>query len=130
MTKEEHINYWLSSAVKDEDMMQYLFEGKRYVQALFFGHLYLEKVCKSVWVATNLGNVPPKTHNLLKLISEGNIKLSVADQAFLLKLNQYQIESRYPENIERLYSITDERLVKDYFKHINEIDKCIRENLP
>ena len=73
MDKREHIDYWLKIAEKDLDMMKYLEEGKRYVQALFFGHLYLEKIAKALWVANNLENVPPKTHNLLKIIKEANL---------------------------------------------------------
>src|SRR4051794_28667667 len=100
MDKKEHVDYWLRIAEKDQDMMTYLLEGKRYVQALFFGHLYLEKIAKALWVKNNVENIPPKTHNLLKIIKESSIELSVEDQAFLIKLNQYQIESRYPEDID------------------------------
>jgi len=130
MDKQEHIDYWLKIAEKDLDMMTYLIEGKRYVQALFFGHLYLEKIAKALWVKNNKENVPPKTHNLLKIIKESSLDLSDDDQAFLIKLNQYQIESRYPEDIDRLYKITDKQLTDGYFNKIYLIEKCLRNNLP
>jgi HEPN domain-containing protein len=114
MDKKEHIEYWLRIAEKDQDMMEYLMEGNRYVHALFFGHLYLEKIAKSLWVTNNVENVPPKTHNLLKIIKEANLELSSEDQAFLIKLNQYQVESRYPEDIDKLYKITDKKLTEEY----------------
>lgn len=125
MDKQEHIEYWLKIAEKDQDMMTYLIEGKRYVQALF-GHLYLEKIAKALWVKNNTENVPTKTHNLLKIIKEASVDLPVEDQAFLIKLNQYQIESRYPEDVDKLYKITDKRLTEEYFNKIFLIEKCLR----
>jgi HEPN domain-containing protein len=129
MNKQEHIEYWLRIAEKDKDMMAYLAEGKRFVQAIFFGHLYLEKIAKALWIKTNVENTPPKTHNLLKLVKESNVDLSPEDQTFLIKLNQYQIESRYPDDIDKLYSITDKQLTEDYFNKIFLIEKCLREKM-
>lgn len=129
MNKQEHINYWLKIAEKDVDMMQYLFEGRKYVQALFFGHLYVEKVAKAVWIKNNVSDIPPKTHNLLKLVQESGVGLATGDQTFLIKLNQYQIESRYPEDIDQLYKITDKNLTEDYFNKIHNIVKCLKEKM-
>jgi len=129
MDKREHIDYWLKIAEKDQDMMAYLVAGRRYVQALFFGHLYLEKIAKALWVKNNIENIPPKTHNLLKIIKEAGLDLPTEDQAFLIKLNQYQIESRYPEDIDKLYKITDKYLTEEYFNKIDLIDKCLRKKM-
>ena len=130
MDKQEHIDYWLRIAEKDRDMITYLMEGKRYVQALFFGHLYLEKIAKALWIKNNAENVPPKTHNLLKIIKESYLNLADDDQTFLIKLNQYQIESRYPEDIDKLYKITDKELTEEYLNKITQIEKCLREKMP
>ena len=129
MDKREHIDYWLRIAEKDMDMMTYLMEGKRYVQTLFFGHLYLEKIAKALWVKNNTENIPPKTHNLLKIIKEANLDLADEDQAFLIKLNQYQIVSRYPEDIDKLYKYTDKQLTEEYLNQITRIEKCLREKM-
>ena len=94
-----------------------------------FGHLFLEKIAKALWVKNNIENVPPKTHNLLKIIKEAGLELSSENQAFLIKLNQYQVESRYPEDIDKLYAITDKPLTEDYFAKIANIDKCLREKM-
>ena len=110
-------------------MTLYLMEDNRYVYVLFFAHLYLEKIAKALWVQNNIDNVPPKTHNLLKLINESYVALPTQDQAFLIKLNQYQIESRYPEDIDKLYKITDKILTEEYLNKINLIEQCLRKNL-
>lgn len=130
MDKKDHVDYWLKIAEKDKDMTHYLMKDSKYVYVLFFAHLYLEKIAKALWVKNNIDNVPPKTHNLLKLVNESNLFLSPQDQAFLIKLNQYQIESRYPEDVDKLYKITDKKLTEEYLNKIDLIEQCLRKNLP
>ncbi len=129
MSKQKHIDHWLSSAGKDWDVLLHLMKGRKYVHALFFGHLYLEKLAKALWVQNNTENYPPKTHNLLKLLNEANIMLPEADQLFLLKLNKYQIEGRYPEDIENLYAITHKELATEYIKIIKQLQLWLRKQL-
>ncbi len=129
MDKKDHVDYWLRIAEKDKDMTLYLMKDNRYVYVLFFAHLYLEKIAKALWVQNNIDNVPPKTHNLLKLINESNVVLPQQDQAFLIKLNQYQIESRYPEDIDKLYKITDKKITDEYLNKIDLIEQCLRKKL-
>lgn len=74
MTKEEHIAYWLQQADYDWESVTVLFNQKRYIHALFFAHLTLEKLCKARWVKDNEQNIPPKTHNLLYLLSQTQIR--------------------------------------------------------
>ena len=130
MSKAEHIRYWMNSAQKDEETMRYLLDGGKYVHALFFGHLYLEKILKAHWIMCHEAHYPPKIHNLLSLLKLTDITLSEEYLLFLLKLNQYQIEGRYPEDIEKLYRITDFTLTNDYIRTINIIAKCLQEKLP
>jgi HEPN domain-containing protein len=124
MTKQKHIDHWLNSAGKDWEIMEYLLKGKKYVHALFFGHLYLEKLAKALWVKNKAENIPPKIHNLLKLLKEAAIELTQEQQMFLLKLNQYQIEGRYPEDIDKLYKFTNSKLASEYVNEIKKLKKC------
>ncbi len=50
MTKQELIAHWLKTSEVDEITMHYLFKDGRYAHCLFFGHLYLEKICKALWI--------------------------------------------------------------------------------
>lgn len=99
------------------------------IHALFFGHLYIEKISKALWIKNNEENYPPKIHNILSLLKQANITLDDEQQLFLLKLNQYQIEGRYPEDIEKLYKITDVKLTLDYFGQIKKIAQCLQEKM-
>lgn len=129
MTKQQHIDYWIKSSEKDLETMLFLNKGKRYVHALFFGHLYLEKICKALWIKNNQDNYPPKIHNLLAILKQADTVLDEDQQLFLLKLNQYQVEGRYPEDIEKLYKVTDGKLTTEYIANIKTIAKCLQREL-
>jgi HEPN domain-containing protein len=45
--KEKQIDYWLGTAIDDLESIAILFEGKKYVQALFFCTLGFRKNIKS-----------------------------------------------------------------------------------
>ena len=64
-TKEEHIIHWANQSSDDWESAELLFKGKKYLHALFFAHLSIEKICKAHWVRASEGNIPPKTHNLI-----------------------------------------------------------------
>lgn len=97
MDKKEHINYWLKSARHDLVTAEDLFENKRYDWCLFLAHLVIEKALKALWVRDNNNNIPPKVHNLLKLTESIKIDLSEEQQMFLLNINDFNIEARYPD---------------------------------
>ena len=129
MTKKEYIEYWLKSAAEDLATLNYLLKGRRYLHALFFGHLYPEKICKALWVKNNKDNYPPKIHNLLTLVKQAEISLDEKDQLFLLKLNQYQAEGRYPEDLDKLKAITNKQLTLAYIENIKTIAKCLHKKM-
>ena len=129
LSKQKHIEYWTKTAEKDKEVIEYLLKGEKYVHALFFAHLYLEKLCKALWVKKNTENIPPKIHNLLKLVKDINLTRTEQDQLFLLKLNQYQIEGRYPDDIAKLYQMTNKNLTENSISETNKIAQCIQKHL-
>jgi hypothetical protein len=60
----------------------------------------------------------------LKLLTDAEIEISEEHQLFILKLNKYQIEGRYPEDIEKLHKFTNKKLATEYLKSIKELKKC------
>jgi hypothetical protein len=42
ITKEAHIKFWLELAEDDWSAVDTLFNGKKYLQSLFFAHLVIE----------------------------------------------------------------------------------------
>ncbi len=49
--KEELIKYWNDTSDDDFETMMAMFDSKRYVWALFVGHLMIEKLLKACYVS-------------------------------------------------------------------------------
>ena len=90
MTIEEHVAHWLNAAERDEKPMEVLFETGSYIQAMFMGQMYIEKICKAVWVKNNDGKLPPRMDNFIKLLDGKDTGLTETDMSFLDTLIQYQ----------------------------------------
>lgn len=129
MTKEQHIAYWIKSSEEDEITMDGLFEIGRYTHCLFFGHLYLEKICKALWVKNNNGNTPPFIHNLIKLLDEIDSDLSKNDLEFLYELNKYQLSGRYPDYVDALKQKTTKIFTANCIQNIKTISECLRKKI-
>lgn len=105
MIKKEYIDYWRNAADKDWIAVEHLFEKGDYLHALFFAHLTLEKLIKAHWVKDNPKDFPPKTHNLPYLASKTSIVLSPSQVQFLEKMNDFQIDGRYPDYEFKMFKI-------------------------
>ena len=119
-TKVEHIDYWLQQAEDDWEAVETLLSGRKNLQALFFAHLTIEKICKAAWIRENSNDIPPKTHNLIFLLSQTSINLKEDQSEFLLNLNRFQIEGRYPDYISKIRQICDDDFTKQMIIKIKE----------
>lgn len=97
MNKTDHIHYWKRTAADSWVTTEALFTTGRYVESVFWAHLTLEKYLKAHWVQDNAINAPPRIHNLKQLSEETKLVLDVGQKRFLLEMNTYQMESRYPD---------------------------------
>ena len=114
-TKSEHVNFWAEQAKDDWQAVETLLSGKNYVQALFFSHLIIEKLCKAVWIKPNEGNVPPKIHNLIYLIKQTPVEISESS------LNRFQLEGRYPEYVSSIYKICNAGFTNNLILETNKL---------
>ena len=127
--KEEHIKFWLDQADDDCEAVYTLFNGKKYLQSLFFAHLVIEKICKGLWIQHNQSNIPPKTHNLNFLMSQTQLKLSDKQNEFLLNLNRFQLEGRYPDYISNMQKICTKEFTYEMITRTKEIKEWLQENM-
>ena len=97
MKLEDHIQYWLDSAAHDWDTAENLFSAEKYDWCLFLGHLVLEKILKAIFVQDNNNQLPPKTHNLIKLAENTHISLTEEQKFLLDEINDFNLEARYPQ---------------------------------
>ncbi len=88
--------YWKKTAKRDFETMRELFQIKRYSEALFFGHIVLEKILKAC-VVTKTKLHAPYTHDLVKLHDIAELGLQNDDLEFLNLMNDFNIRSRYPD---------------------------------
>jgi HEPN domain-containing protein len=97
MNKTDYINYWKKTAADSWLSTQALFMATRYVESVFWAHLTLEKLLKAHWVKDNSANIAPRIHNLVRLLDETNLILEINQRRFLLEMNAYQMDTRYPD---------------------------------
>jgi len=129
VTKQDHINYWKDTSFKDWKAVQDLFATKNYVQSLFLAHLTIEKLIKAIWVKDNTDNVPPRTHDLVRLISYTLLRPSEDALEFLESFNDFQLEGRYPDYQLQLYKACDLDFTKPTLDKINDIRQWLISNL-
>jgi len=128
-TKQEHIDFWVEQANDDWSAVDTLFLGKKYLQSLFFAHLVIEKVCKALWIKHNKEVVPPRTHNLIYILSKTPIKLTDDKSEFMLGLNRFQLEARYPDYLTKMYDICNEQFARSMLDATNELRLWLLEKL-
>jgi HEPN domain-containing protein len=121
MTIEEHTKYWLDSAEHDLETSNTLFDAAKYDWALFIGHLVLEKLLKAIFVKTNDNKIPPKTHNLVRLAELSLVSVDEEKKVMLDKINDFNIEARYPEYKNELYKVCTKEFAEENINQIKEL---------
>ena len=125
MTKQEHIDYWINTAISDLDVADTLFIAKKNLWCLFIGHLVIEKVLKAYFVFI-LDETPPKIHNLLTLSEKTGLELNNEQLAFLDNLNLFQISARYPDYKQKMYNLATDEFTKDFYQYLKDFFEWVR----
>ncbi len=81
--------------------------------------MVVEKICKALWIKYSESNVPPRTHNLILLLSFTPIKLDDETNEFLLNLNRFNLEGRYPDYLTKLRNIFNKEFTSNIIKKTN-----------
>lgn len=113
---DKKISEWLKQADYDMETADLMFDGGRYFYAVFMCHLSIEKSLKGLY-QERLNKIPPKVHNLVYLLKEIGVVPPEAIGRFLIKLNEANVVTRYPENLDKLkenytQSVVEEMLAK------------------
>jgi len=129
LSKNDHINYWKSTAEEDWDRVDWLLDKKDYVFALFCLHLSLEKLAKAVWVKENQVNFPPRIHDLKYILTDTSLILDQDLAKFVDDLQKYQIEGRYPDYKQYIKKYTDKAFVDDMIVKAKSLRKCLLDKI-
>lgn len=129
LTKEEHIAYWKREAERNWETAIYLQKGSQRVMALFMLHLVTEKLLKAHWVKDNIDNQPPRTHDLQNLHNQTELDLPTEDYDYLAIVNQWSIDTRYPDYKEKIYNVATESYLASQVEKILKLKICLLEKL-
>ena len=129
MTKDQHVFYWVDSAEYDWNGAEDAFKSGRYVHCLFWAHLSLEKLAKAHWAKNNQNNIPPKVHNIVRLLVLSNIDLGEEMMKFLEMFNRFQLSSRYPDYVNDIHKICTKEYTQNQLDKAMEARKCLIETL-
>ncbi|MBI5809069.1 MAG: HEPN domain-containing protein [Ignavibacteriales bacterium] len=129
MTQEEHIKYWLDSAEHDLETLDALYETGKYDWSLFIGHLVLEKLLKAIFVKNNDNKIPPKLHNLVRLSEESHLKIDNNKKIILDKINDFNIEVRYPDYKNEFYKTCTKEFAEENLKEIKELYQWLKSQI-
>ena len=92
---EKQIRYWSDGADEELNVALTLLGVNKIRHSLFFAHLALEKIFKAL-VCRKTGNIAPRMHNLIRLVEISGVELSEDKVDFLIEMNIYNLEGRYP----------------------------------
>jgi HEPN domain-containing protein len=123
--RNKQIDYWVRGASSDIETAELLFKGRKYVEGLFFCHLTIEKLIKAL-IVKNIGEIAPKSHNLVYLAELAGINLSADQTQFLSILMKYQLEGRYPEFYPKK---PPKAKVDEYFSNTKLLMQCLSQML-
>ncbi|HMQ80311.1 MAG TPA: HEPN domain-containing protein [Ignavibacteria bacterium] len=92
----KQVEYWIAGADSDIETAKLLLENDKILHGLFFCHLSVEKILKSIIVNTS-GEFAPKSHNIFFLAEKCGVKLPEEFETLAGILMKYQLEGRYPD---------------------------------
>ncbi len=124
MTKDEIIEYWVSSSNKDFKAMGSLSQNGHYAWALFLGHLVLEKLLKAVYVKYVDAEIP-FIHDLTKIAEKSGLQLSEEQKDLLDAVTAFNIKARYPDYKGRFYRKATKRFTENYLGQIKDSRKWL-----
>ena len=103
-----------------------MFSGGRYFYSVFMCHLSIKKALKGLYQNT-LNETPPRTHNLVFLLSKANLRPPIHLGKIIVKLNEANIITRYPEKIDTLQKEYTKSIVSQIISQSKEVLIWIKE---
>ena len=125
---DEKVREWVSQAEFDIETAEFMFQGGRYFYSVFMCHLSLEKALKAVY-CKKFKDVPPKVHNLVYLMNKTSIHPPETLGKFIVKLNEANIATRYPESLEKLQKTYTKTITGEIIFNTKEAFAWIKQQL-
>ncbi len=123
----QNYSEWLLQAEYDLMTARDMYKAGRYIYTVYMCHLAIEKALKAL-VNAKTGKVPPKIHNLIKLLQLAAVDLTREQKEFLAAINTAAIVTRYPEDIKASLERFNKNIAKDYLAKAEDVIKCITKD--
>jgi HEPN domain-containing protein len=125
MDKKDIIDYWDSEARESLQVARHLFDKKDYSYALFFGHLAIEKLLKSIYVARKDEDVP-RSHNLPRIAKAANLTIPESILFDLIRITAFNLEARYPDYKKKFRNKCTKHFTTQELDKIYEVFKWLK----
>ncbi|MBI5195383.1 MAG: HEPN domain-containing protein [Nitrospirae bacterium] len=122
------VDYWVNLSKYDIKTADAMFKSRRYLYVLFTCQQAVEKILKAL-VTKSTKQFPPKTHDLLKLAELSKIDIDEPKKEFLSKLSFYYIETRYPQEIDRISKDINRKMTLEYLKNTKVLLRWLKLKL-
>lgn len=97
--------------------------------ALFLFHLTIEKLLKAVWVKQNIDNIPPRVHDLIYIYNQTDLTLENVWSDYLSVINEWNIESRYPDYKLKIYERASAKYVEEHLRRVEKLSDLLLNEL-
>jgi HEPN domain-containing protein len=102
MSQDEAILIWKNGAIDAWDTFETLFSSKKYLHALFFLHLALEKLLKAI-IIKQTDQPAPVVHDLIRLAEKINLTIDNQVLSELGEISTFNVAARYDDTKLQLY---------------------------
>lgn len=119
---------WLKQAEYDLETAEAMWKAGRYLYTVFMCHLAVEKGLKAI-IAERTGTVPPKIHNLVRLVKFAQVTLDDDKKEFISILNTAAIGARYPEFLDQAIKKYSKKVAQEYLNKSREVVQCLKKEL-
>ena len=119
---------WFKQAEYDLDTADYMVGGGRGFYAIFMCHLGIEKALKGLYRAKR-GEVPPKSHDLISLLSKTGVEVPEETGKLIVQLNQAAVLTRYPDDLDAVRAAYPKEVVGETVTRVREVLAWIKQQL-
>ena len=116
---------WLKQADYDIATADAMFVSGRYFYAVFMCHLSIEKGLKALYSLV-LAEIPPKTHNLLFLLSKISTRPEQELEKFIVKLNTASVATRYPDDLAKIQAAYNREITEEMISKSKDVLKWVK----
>ena len=126
MTRKQHVDYWLHGASENMKDMRGAIKSERRANAMFCGHLAVEKMLKGLCAVRNVDVW--RDHKLLKLADNAGLTDLLTETQIneLATITSFNIEARYDDTKKRFYDTCTPKYVTEWSKKITAWYKYLK----